>query len=52
MSKEEVRIAGKTDSKLLQRAIVSMTRVSNKRLRIDIAAIKEATELKMRMERM
>ena len=34
-------ITGKTDSRTLEKAIASATGVSNQRLRIDIAAVKE-----------
>ena len=35
---------GKTDSRILQRAITSAMGVSNRKLRIDIAAVKEMIE--------
>ena len=40
MSDEEVKIVGRMDSKTLERAMVSKTRVSNRRLRTDVTAIK------------
>ena len=39
-----MKIVERTDSKTLKRAIGSNTVVSNRRLRIDLAAIKEAIE--------
>ena len=45
LSGEEVAVVGKIDSKTLERAIVSTTGVSSRRLRIDLAAIKEALEV-------
>ena len=41
MSDEEVRIVGRMHSKALERAIVFNTEVHNRRLRINIAPIKE-----------
>ena len=45
LSGEEVAVVGMIDSKTLERAIVSTTGISNRRLRIDLAAIKEALEV-------
>ena len=45
MSGEEVTIVGKIDSKTMERAIGSTTGVSNRRLKIELAAIKEALEV-------
>ena len=44
LSVSELSITGKTDSRTLERAIVSATAVSNRRLRIDLAAMKETLE--------
>ena len=44
MSGEEVTVVGKIDSKTLERAIVSTMGISNRRLRIDLAAIKDTLE--------
>ena len=45
MSGNEVITVGKIDSKPLEKAIGSTTGLSNKRLKIDLAAIKEALEV-------
>ena len=45
MSGDEITIVGKIDSKTLERAIGSTMGVSNRRLRIDLAIIKEALEV-------
>ena len=42
---EDVAVVGKIDSKTLERAIVSTMGLSKRRLRIDLAAIKEALEV-------
>ena len=41
---EELEIVGRTDSETLERAITSNTAISNRRLKIDLAAIKKAIE--------
>jgi ribonuclease HI len=46
LTTEEVKIIVRTDSKTLSKAIYSTSGVNNKRLRIDIAVIKEALEKK------
>ena len=45
MSGHEATVVGKIDSKKLERAIGSTNGVSNRRLRIDLAAIKEALKV-------
>ena len=45
MSGEEITTVEKIDCKTLERAIGSTMGVSNRRLRIDLAAIKEALEV-------
>ena len=45
VSGKNVLIVGKTDSRTLERAIGSTNGISNRRLRIDLPAIKEALEL-------
>ena len=47
MSGEEVTVVGKIDSKTLERAIVSTMGISNRRLRIDLAAIKDILEVEV-----
>ena len=45
MSGDEVTVVGKIDNKTLERAIGLTMGVSNRRLRIDLATIKEALEV-------
>ena len=45
MCVDEITVVGKTDGKTLKRAIGSTMGVSNRRLRIDLAAIKETLEV-------
>ena len=45
MYRDDVTIVGKIDSKTLERAIMSTTGISNRRLRIELATIKEALEV-------
>ena len=45
ISGDVVNTVGRTDSKTLEMAIGSNTGVSNRRLRIDLAAIKQAIEV-------
>ena len=45
MSQDEVIIVGKIGTKTLERAIESTTGVSSRRVRIDLAAIKEALDV-------
>ena len=45
MSGDEITVIGKIDSKKLERAIGSTMGVSNRRLRTDLATIKEALEV-------
>ena len=45
MSGDEVTVVGKINSKTLRRAIRLTKGVSNRRLRVDLASIKEALEV-------
>ena len=45
LSDDAVNTGGRTDSKRLKRVIVTTTEISNRRLRIDMATIKESIEV-------